>query len=300
MPTVETNGIETYYERLGEGPPVVFVHGAAADRNGWRPQIDALAEAYTVVAYDVRGHGLTGPSARERYSIELFADDLAALIDALDLDSPVVCGHSMGGCIAQVHASRRPDDVAGLVLADTFTPQVISRSDWLQRKLLLAAMPPARLVGFERVEKAKNWLHERFRRGAAEDYENVAALREEGATMSTAEFAKTMRAVATFGERPIDYTRITAPTLVLHGENDLGFIGAHADELGRDLPNATVQAVPDAGHAAPLDNPEYVTDALGLFLAAVTGRDATVGATAERDPSAPTAPESGDGVVTDD
>ena len=271
MPTVETNGIQTYYERFGDGPPIVFVHGGIVDRNGWRPQIDALAEEYTVVAYDLRGHGLTGPSTRERYSIELFADDLAALLDALDLEQPVVCGHSTGGCVAQVHASRNPDDIAGLVLADTFTPEVLSRADWVQRQLLLASILPARLVGFQRVERAKNWLHERFQPGAAGEYETIETLRADGATMSTNEFAKVIRAMVRFGDRPIDFTRIDAPTLVLYGENDLGFIRQHAAKLEAELPNPSLLEVPGAGHAANLDNPAFVNDAIREFLVSVVG-----------------------------
>lgn len=268
MPTIETNGIETYYERLGQGRSVVFVHGAIVDRNAWRPQIDALAGEYEVVAYDLRGHGLTGGSPRDPYSIELFADDLAALIEGLDLDTPVVCGHSTGGCIAQVYAHRNPDDVAGLVLADTFTPEVLSRADWLHRKALLATIPPVRHLGYERVERAKNWLHERFQPGAAGHYENVEGLRDDGEAMSTEEFAKVIRAVARFAESHVDLSRITAPTLVLYGENDLGFVREHAARLGAHVPNVSLLEVPGAGHASNLEDPQFVISALREFLEA--------------------------------
>ncbi|MCL7418798.1 MAG: alpha/beta hydrolase [Halalkalicoccus sp.] len=98
-----------------------------------------MSDDYTTVAYDVREHGRTGGSARTAYSIGSFADDLDALVTALDLDRPVLCGLSMGGCIAQVYAATYPDRLAGLVLADTFTPDLLTRSEWVQRSLLLRA-----------------------------------------------------------------------------------------------------------------------------------------------------------------
>lgn len=154
MPTVRTNGVDTYYERRGSGPSVVFVHAAVLDHAQWDPQVEALAADYETVVYDVRGHGRTGGSDVSRYSVDLFAADLAALLEELDLEWPVVCGLSTGGCLAQVLAARHPDRLTGLVLASTFTPPYLSRAERVQRSLLLrAAVPPVRLLGYERVER---------------------------------------------------------------------------------------------------------------------------------------------------
>ena len=268
MPTVRTNGVETYYERRGSGPPVVFVHGAILDHAQWAPQVDALSDDYETIAYDVRGHGRTGGSDRDAYSIDLFAADLDALVTALDLEDPVVCGHSTGGCIAQVYAARYADDLSGLVLADTFTPELFDRSEWLQRVAMLrAAIPPVRLVGYERVERAMVWLQERVHgRGVSGDYGNVERLRAEGPKMTTDEFAKVIRAVAAFHEADLDLASITVPTLVLYGEDEVPFVRRHARKLGAELPRVAVREVPGAGHASNLDNPEFFTDAVREFL----------------------------------
>ena len=125
MPTVRTNDIETYYERRGSGPPLVFVHAAILDHAQWDPQVDALSDQYTTVAYDVRGHGRTGGSARNRYSIDLFADDLDALITALDLDDPVVVGLSTG---AASRRSTRPDTPIGCPVS--CSPTRSTRNCW--------------------------------------------------------------------------------------------------------------------------------------------------------------------------
>ena len=285
MATVQTNDIETYYERRGSGPPLVFVHGAMVDHTQWAPQFDALADEYTVVAYDVRGHGRTGGSDRETYSMDLFADDLAALVDALDLDRPVICGLSMGGCIAQVYAERYPDGLSGLVLADTFGPTPLSLGERVQRRALRATVPLARLVGYERVERAMVRIQERLSPGVSGEYQRIEAIREAGPTMETAEFEKVLGALVNFGEIPVGYRAITAPTLVVYGEREAAFIGRHAERMGRWIRNATVREVPNAGHASSLDNPVFVTDALRGFLARLDTPPDTSGAESARAPT---------------
>ncbi|GAA0224569.1 alpha/beta fold hydrolase [Haladaptatus pallidirubidus] len=84
MPTVRTNDIETYYEERGVGPPVVFIHGAILDHAQWELKVSFLSDEYRTLAYDVRGGDRTGGSARDTYSIDLFADDLDALITGLN------------------------------------------------------------------------------------------------------------------------------------------------------------------------------------------------------------------------
>lgn len=267
MPWVQTNDVETYYETEGDGPPVVFVHGAILDHLQWRPQIEGLSSDYTVYAYDVRGHGRTGASSVEHYTVELFADDLAAYIEALGLDRPVVCGLSLGGCISQVYASRHPDGLSGLVLADTFTPEIQGRGEWLQRVMLLrATVPFVRLVGYERVESVLVWLQERLQRGVSGDYEAVQRLRSEGPGMRTEEFGKVIRALVDFRETEISYSSITVPTLVLYGENEPGFIRSHVPRLESLLPDVSVRMVPGAGHASNLDNPEFFNSAVMEYL----------------------------------
>jgi pimeloyl-ACP methyl ester carboxylesterase len=273
MPTAHTNGVATYYERAGSGPPVVFVHGAVLDHSQWDPQAAALGDDYTVVTYDVRGHGHTGGSDRDTYSVDLFAEDLRALVAALGLDRPVVCGLSTGGCIAQVYAARYPDGLSGLVLADTFAPAILSWGEWLQRSLLLrATVPFVRLLGYERVERVMVGLQERVAgEGVSGDYENVEALRAQGPKMTTAEFAKVVRAVARFQETDLDLADIAVPTLVVYGEHEPAFIRRHSLRLGVEIPDATVRVVPGAGHASNMDDPEFFTAALQEFLASVPG-----------------------------
>jgi pimeloyl-ACP methyl ester carboxylesterase len=269
MPTVNTNGVDTAYQRRGDGdgPPLVCIHGAVGDQSHWADVVDDLAEQYTVVTYDIRGHGRTGGSARGAYSMELFADDLVALLDALDIERAVLCGHSIGGCIAQVFAARQRDRVAALVLVDTFSPEILSAGERVQRSTLLRVLVPlVRLVGYDRVERAMVWGQERFSKGVSGNYERILDHRADGPRMATEELAKVMGALARFEETPVDFAAITAPTLVVYGEHEARFIKDHVRVFVTELDDVRVEMIPDAGHAPNIDHPDALAAAIRAFL----------------------------------
>lgn len=278
MPTVQTNDIETYYERRGDGPVIVFVHGAHVDHAQWEPQLVALSDEYTTIAYDVRGHGRTGGSAVEHYSVELFADDLDALVTALDLEKPVVCGFSTGGAIAQVYATTYPEKLSGLVLSDTFTPGDWHLPERIQWLMLRATIPSARLVRFERVEKAMVWLIKLLRgEEATRDYEKIVQLRADMPTMATEEFVKVTRALLRFPRAKFDLSTVSVPTLVVYGEHEPGWMKRHAAKMAAKLQNARVEEVPGGGHASTLAEPERYADVLRTFLVPHVFEEGTAG-----------------------
>jgi pimeloyl-ACP methyl ester carboxylesterase len=249
--TVRTNGVDTYYERRGEGAPVVFVHGAIMDHRMWGPQFDALADEFTVVTYDVRGHGHTNGSCREHYSIDLFADDLALLVEGLDLDRPVVCGASMGGAIAQSYAVRHPEKLSGLVLSDSFTPAVLDWRDRMQMRSLTGAVWPVKIFGIRRVQALMTWAQERFvDPGSRGDYETVARLQAEAPAIPPSEFAKVVRATARFIHEDLDLESIAVPTLVFYGEHTVGTIRRHVPAFESRVPDVEVREVPVTEFAA--------------------------------------------------
>lgn len=110
------DGIELYVETVGSGRPIVLVHGLFGLTDHWQKQIPVLARHGKVIAYDFRGSGRSS-KPHEPYSIEQHADDLRALLEALDVIEPVIVfGHSLGCSIAIEYAHRHPDGVSGLCL----------------------------------------------------------------------------------------------------------------------------------------------------------------------------------------
>jgi len=118
MGKVKVNGCELYYEVHGQGDPLVLIMGLRRNVEWWYRQIPALAEHFQVIAFDNRGAGRSDKPAME-YSIRLFADDTAGLMDALDISEARILGISMGGYIAQELALNYPAKVNSLVLGCT-------------------------------------------------------------------------------------------------------------------------------------------------------------------------------------
>lgn len=268
MPTVETNDVETYYEEYGDGPSVVFAHGATADHQYWAEQARPLADDYRIIVYDIRGHGQTGGSDRSDYSIELFADDLHEFIAALDLERPAICGLSLGGLIAQTYAVRY-DDLAAAVLIGAMTPEIFSRTEWLQRQVVMRAMGP--IMGNERLVNAYFWLSERvYGDDSIGDLDEAERVREqhsdEDPKMDAAERRKVFGSAVDFASTSLDFSAISVPTLVMYGEHE-PIAADHAEYLAREVPDAEVREIPDASHNSHLDNPEFINDAIRAFLA---------------------------------
>jgi pimeloyl-ACP methyl ester carboxylesterase len=271
VPRVRTNEIETYYESHGEGPPLVLVHGAWVDRRTWDPQVEALSEGYRVIAYDLRGHGRTGPSAERNYTIELLAADLRALVEALGLERPAVCGLSLGGMVAQLYAVRY-DELSALVLADTAVSTRLTRWDRLQRLLF----PRWSMTGTVRLLGPGRYVDWAFRlarltRGAdwfGRDPAVRAYVRETMSAFDTTTFNAVLDAI--YGFRRTDLAAVDVPTLLLIGVFESRSVLEHAAYAERTIPDARSVVIPDAGHVANLENPAAFTAALRAFLGSVS------------------------------
>jgi pimeloyl-ACP methyl ester carboxylesterase len=113
------DGVDLWYVDTGSGaPPLVMVHGFAADHHHFARQISHFSRRHRIVAVDLRGHGRSAAPPGE-YSIEVFSDDLAWLCGELQLERPVVMGHSMGGLVAALTAARHPEVPGAVVVLDS-------------------------------------------------------------------------------------------------------------------------------------------------------------------------------------
>ena len=112
------DGAEVALTVQGSGPPLVFIHGWACNRNHWREQIPVFAADHTVVALDLPGHG-ESTGTRATWTVAQYGDDVAAVVRKLGLDHVVLVGHSMGGPVALEAARRLGSTVAGIVVVDT-------------------------------------------------------------------------------------------------------------------------------------------------------------------------------------
>ena len=269
MPKINVNGSYHHYEQTGERTPLVFIHGAFADARMWDPQWPHFAAKYRILRYDLRGHGKTGSSTLDRYTIETFADDLAALLEALEIQTPVLCGQSFGGSIAQAFAVRHPERVRALVLAGSMVAVDLSLMDKLLCRVFFpgwAMTATIKLLSVEKFTRFSLWLG-RLTKGKqflSRDKAATEYLEQCMFGMDSNEYLKIWRALYGFKLLPLE--RITCPTLVLNGGDEPKSMLPHTQELLRRIPHAEARIIPAAHHASNMDNPQTFNSLVEEFL----------------------------------
>jgi pimeloyl-ACP methyl ester carboxylesterase len=258
--SLSINGVELVVEDVGRGErPFVLVHGFTGFRDDFREQLPALTELGRTIIYDHRGHGdSTNTGDPASYSFAKLVDDLRAVLGALDVQRCDLLGHSMGGMLALRFALDYPQRTASLVLMDT----AARAPDHMPRAPLAAAGAIARSDGMAT-------LAELLRRRAADEPGRPDAERRLEHEMGEAFWERRRRrltamdpeAFAVLALELVDHTplsnrlsEISCPTLVMVGEQDIGFL-APADELTRGIRGARKVIIPNAAHSPQIENP---------------------------------------------
>ena len=269
MSKIFCNGLNQYYEQSGKGPSLVFIHGAFGDAHLWDPQWEHFSASYSLLRYDLRGHGRTGASDLDRYSMATYADDLTYLLDALKIDSPVICGLSWGGGIAQVFALRYPERLSGLVLAGSTASMGISLGEKLMRYVLFpraAMMLVIRTLSREQFVNFSLWLASITlgKKWLNEDERTLKSIRQCMLQIDRSEYLKIWDAIYTFDLQLLE--KIHCPTLVLTGERDNKMVKRHAQEILRRIPGAEARVLPSAYHGLTMEQPQAFNQVLEEYL----------------------------------
>lgn len=257
-----SGGVAIEYETTGprNGIPLVLVHGFPFSREMWKPQVEALRRDCYVVTYDVRGHGGSEPGDGQ-YTIELFADDLIALLDHLHLKSVVAAGLSMGGYIVLRAMERNPERFRALILCDTR-----SEADGNEGKIKRARQV-AGIKSSGTKEFAENFLKAVFHdKTLSEKPDVVEAIRSVIVRTPPHAVAGTLIALAARTDSSPSLFRITVPVLVLVGRHDAVTPPSASQAMKDKIPGAELHVIPDAGHLSNLENPEAFNGHLVKFL----------------------------------
>ena len=271
---VETRRGRTYVQTQGTGVPLVFIHGALLNSGLWTRQIETFSDLFECVAYDLRGHGRTGASNLRRYTVGTFADDLAEMLDALELRRPILCGLSMGGMIAQSFAAKYPERVRALVLCDTGVSTCHYLTDRILNQAIGLVTPTATLLGVPEFRRFTHLINQCFgdHSWAAQTEKSANFVCDAVAMVSPPEVAKIVTAIRKFDSSALYRPKI--PALILHGESDHPFILRHAKILQQAYPGADYRIIPKASHLANLDNPETFDLMLLEFLSELASKRA--------------------------
>lgn len=256
---IKSNGTRIHVTQQGSGElTLVFLHYYGGSSRTWDEVASELSDRYRIVATDHRGWGDSEAPA-DGYRIADLAADAEGVIEALRLRCYVLVGHSMGGKVAQLIASRRPNGLEGLVLVAPSPPSPMLLSDE-QRATLTGAYQTRESVEFviDHVLTAKT-LDAARREQVIED-----SLR--GAPQAKAGWPN----VAMREDITAAVASIEAPTLVISGELDqVDRVATLQAELLPRIPHAAMHVLPGTGHLSPLEAPAEVARLIAGFVAAI-------------------------------
>jgi 3-oxoadipate enol-lactonase len=254
LPYARVNGNMLFYRESGEGPGAVFVHGFPLDHSVWLDQLKGLAHVRRCVALDLRGFGKSDPTVDPSLSMEMLADDVAGLIDALGMHEADVVGISMGGYVALALWELRPGMVRSLTLVDTR-----AAADTAEGRAGRDSMVD-RLLDFGRSGLADELAAALL--GSAPSKLVQARLRSmiEGTRYETLVAAIT--GMRDRKDRTVLLPTINVPCLVVSGEDDRLIPPEVARALAGEIRGCRTTIVPRAGHLPPIENPDVVNEAL--------------------------------------
>ena len=256
------SGLSVHYQQVGEGPDVVMVHGITGNLAVWHlHMVPALSDRYRVLTYDLRGHGYSG-TPPTGYSPDDMATDLVELLDALEIERPVVIGHSYGADIALYLAAREPERVREVIAIEAALPameQVRRHDGWVGWDYWVRALEGAGLKVPPERRSDLRWLLR-----AAIDMP-----KQWGPLKGLPRNPKPMLKLLEETSLPEDYRRIgtltlerlkslETPVTLMYAEHS-AFIDTF-EYLRRRLPNAHPLLLPrtEWGHFGPLEQPNVV------------------------------------------
>ncbi|MFL9831530.1 alpha/beta hydrolase [Flavobacterium sp. ST-87] len=262
--TITVNNFNLSYNDVGEGSvPVIFIHGFPFDKSMWHGQMDFLKSAYRVISFDIRGFG-NSIDTDSSLSIDLFAEDLIAFMDELNIEKAVVCGLSMGGYIALNAYQRFSERFEALILADT---QCIADTPEVKEKRY-EAINEIEVNGTANFNEGfiKKVFYEDSFRNKKEQVEELKKV-----VFSNPEHVvqRGLKAIAERSESCSVLTEINIPTLIICGKEDSVTPLAQSEAMKESISGATLKVIENAGHVSNLEQKDKFNQHILDFLKAI-------------------------------
>ena len=250
MAKLNRNGVNIYYEVHGSGPVILLTHGYSATAQMWKGQIEPLTKKHTLVTWDMRGHGQSDyPADQAAYSEDATVGDMAAILDAVGAKKAIIGGLSLGGYMSLAFYRAHPDRTSALLIIDTGP-------------------------GFKKDDARETWNNRARETGARYDKEGLAVLKSGSAERAYAVhrsadgLANAARGMLAQKNSAVieSLPNIKVPSIVIVGSNDTPFLAA-SDYMAAKIPGCKKAVIPNAGHAANIDQPQAFNEAVLGFLA---------------------------------
>ena len=240
---------------------MVLIHGLADDHRGWRRALPRLMLDYRVILYDFRGHGASSLGQPDGRLAQL-AGDLAALLDALELERPSLAGFSLGGTIAMRFAIDYPDRLDRLMPVATSSRVGRAAAEWYVERAGLADKGADALL-----PHLEEDTREQFKTAPELAAEHMRIRRQSVADPRG--YANACRAMTRLREEPLDpeLAQIKAPTLVIAGAEDHLCPPKAGEMIAAGIEGARMEVIPDCGHQIPAQEPDRLAKLMLEFLA---------------------------------
>lgn len=264
MPGIKVNGINIYYETYGEGESLVMICGLGGDVTRWYRNVPGLSKEYKVIAFDNRGAGRTD-KPDEAYSMEMFCDDIAGLMDSLGIGKAHIFGISMGGMIVQNFGIHYPDRIISLMPGCTRPGGSHSVMEETGTEGLLST---ERVSTMSAEERGRVLLPALWSEGFIENNPDIVEDYIKKTSVYAVDPTGYQHQLEAANAHDV-YDRlpdITAPTLVIHGEDDLLIPAANAAIIAERIPGAELIILEGLGHGFYSEEPEKVNGILLDFM----------------------------------
>lgn len=257
--TKRISNISVSYVDLGDGLPVVFLHGFPFNKSMWKDQHNLAKQNFRVIAPDLRGFGNSQDDSD--LSINLFADDLLALMNELHLDQVVLCGLSMGGYIALNAIQRFPERINAIILCDT---QCNADTEEGKAKRL-KSIQDIKSNGITDFTEGflKNVFHPET---LSSKPEIVAGLKNMMLSNSEHAFTHGLKALAERNETCSKLDQINVPALIICGSDDTLTPVSKSQYLHENIKGSQLSIIQKAGHISNMEQPEEFNKIIIDFL----------------------------------
>lgn len=256
------NGLSVAYQRTGNGPALVLLHGFTQDSRVWKSQIESLSKYFTIIAWDAPGAGLSADPPDD-FNLSDWAECLAKLLDSTGVQKAHILGLSWGGILAQKFYQRHSTRVLSLILADTYAGWTGSLSDSIAKTRLENCIHDSQLPPDEFVPK--------YLPGMFSDSPNQET-KEALSKIMFDTHPKGFRLMATasaFADTRTFLPSIRVPTLLIWGESDKRSPVNVSHQMYNAIKGAKLEIIAGAGHVSNMERPEQFNKIVNEFCLSV-------------------------------
>jgi pimeloyl-ACP methyl ester carboxylesterase len=256
-----SEAVDCDYSIQGSGPALFLTHGIGAAKNAWRFLLPELSKYFTVVTYDLRGHG-NSPVTNKNFTLDDLVSDLEKIREKTKIDKAHFAGHSLGGMIAPAYAIKFPNRVLSVGLLST----VAGRSD-VDKKNVLKIISEMEKTGVEQtLQKLTNrWFTNEF----IEENSDLVKTRLKQVIDTDPEVFLNVFKIYANTEMITWLKNISKPCLLMTGENDLGCSPDHNKRMASEILNSKLVILPKYKHSFLIEAPKEVAKNLIEFIKSI-------------------------------